>query len=48
MNILKQLCDFFALVGDTVDNIPGVKGIGPKYAAALVKYFRSVSNIYTL
>ena len=32
-----QLCDYLSLVGDKVDNIPGVKGIGPKNAVKLIK-----------
>ncbi len=31
-----QIADWLALVGDTVDNIPGLKGIGPKTAAKLL------------
>jgi 5'-3' exonuclease len=31
-----QVADYLALVGDTADNIPGVKGIGPKAAAWLL------------
>ena len=33
----EQVVDFQALVGDTVDNVPGVSGIGPKTATALLQ-----------
>ena len=42
----EQLIDYFALVGDSTDNIPGVKGIGHKGAIKLIKDFGSLENIY--
>jgi DNA polymerase-1 len=42
----RQLVDFKALVGDTSDNIPGVKGIGPKGATDLIKEYGTIENIY--
>ncbi len=42
----EQIPDFLALVGDASDNIPGVKGIGPKTAAPLLKKYGSLENIY--
>lgn len=41
----KCIPDYLALVGDTSDNIPGVKGCGPKKAAALLQQFGSVEGI---
>lgn len=37
---------YFALVGDSSDNIPGVAGIGPKGATELVKQFDSLQQLY--
>ena len=37
--------DFLTLVGDAVDNIPGVPGIGPKTAAALLRRFGRIEAI---
>jgi len=31
-----QMCDYLAIVGDTGDNVPGVKGVGPKGAAKIL------------
>jgi DNA polymerase-1 len=42
----KQLIDYKALVGDVSDNIPGVKGIGPKGATDLIKEYGSIEKIY--
>jgi DNA polymerase I len=41
-----QLVDLKALVGDTSDNIPGVKGIGDKTAAKLLQQYGTLDGIY--
>jgi len=33
-------------MGDTVDNIPGVKGIGEKTAGTLIQQFKNLENLY--
>jgi 5'-3' exonuclease len=40
-----QVADWLALMGDAVDNIPGVPGVGPKTAADLLKEFGSVTAL---
>jgi 5'-3' exonuclease len=40
------MADFLALTGDAVDNIPGVPGVGPKTAAALLSAFASLEELY--
>jgi DNA polymerase-1 len=40
-----QIPDYLALIGDTSDNIPGVKGIGPKGAVKLLSTYGSVDGI---
>ena len=42
----EQIPDFKALTGDPSDNIPGVKGIGPKGASSLLREFGTVENLY--
>lgn len=41
-----QFVDYKALIGDTSDNIPGVKGIGEKSAAPLLQKYESLDGIY--
>lgn len=41
-----QLADLKALMGDSSDNIPGVKGIGLKTATALLKEYGSLEGVY--
>lgn len=41
-----QVVDYKALCGDTSDNIPGVKGIGPKTAVQLLAQYGSLEQIY--
>lgn len=40
-----QIVDYLALIGDTSDNIPGVKGIGPKTAVTLLEKYDTLDNI---
>ena len=42
----EQIVDWLSLIGDNVDNIPGVPGIGPKTAADLLKQFGSVEELF--
>ena len=42
----KQVVDLKALMGDTSDNIPGIKGIGPKTAASLLEKYPTLDDIY--
>ena len=42
----QQMADFLALTGDPVDNIPGVPGVGPKSAAALLGHFGDFDSLY--
>ncbi|MDR2904945.1 MAG: DNA polymerase I [Helicobacteraceae bacterium] len=42
----KNFIDFQAILGDTSDNVPGVKGIGEKGAANLINNYRTLEKIY--
>jgi DNA polymerase-1 len=42
----EQIVDWLALIGDSVDNIPGVVGVGPKTATDLLRQFATVENLY--
>lgn len=42
----KQMIEIKALMGDSSDNIPGVKGIGEKTAINLIQQYSTVCNIY--
>src|SRR5688500_8701471 len=42
----ERMADYQALMGDSVDNIPGIPGIGPKTAAALLQVFSSLEELY--
>lgn len=40
----EQVVDYMALFGDSIDNIPGAKGIGEKGAAELIQKYGNVEN----
>lgn len=42
----QQVVDFQALVGDATDNVPGVRGVGPKAARDLLQQFGTLEGIY--
>ena len=41
-----QIIDLKALMGDSSDNIPGVKGVGEKTAINLIQTYNSIENLY--
>jgi len=41
-----EFIDLKAIMGDSSDNIPGVKGIGEKGATALISAFHSIDGVY--
>ncbi|PJZ69819.1 DNA polymerase I [Leptospira perolatii] len=43
---VKQITDYMGIVGDTSDNIPGVKGIGEKGASKLIQEYKNLDGIY--
>lgn len=42
----EQFIDYLAICGDSSDNIPGIKGVGPKGATKLLGEFESLDQIY--
>ncbi|MBQ7159152.1 MAG: DNA polymerase I [Treponema sp.] len=42
----EKLLDLLSLMGDTADNVPGVKGIGPKSAVKLLSEYGTLEGIY--
>jgi DNA polymerase-1 len=43
----EQVVDWLSLIGDSVDNIEGVVGVGPKTATDLLKQFGSIDAMYS-
>ncbi len=41
----EEITDVMALMGDSIDNIPGVPGIGEKTAVALIKQYKTLGNL---
>src|SRR5882672_2148452 len=41
----ERIVDYLTLVGDAIDNIPGVDGVGPGYAAKWIKQYGSLDNL---
>jgi DNA-directed DNA polymerase len=41
-----QILDYLSLIGDSADNIPGVKGIGPKTAVKLLQDYGTLDSVY--
>lgn len=44
--IPERMACYLALIGDAVDNIRGVPGIGPKTASMLLRHFESLQHVY--
>jgi 5'-3' exonuclease len=44
--IPERMADFLALMGDAVDNIPGVPGVGRKTAATLLKHYDTLPGVF--
>ena len=43
----SQIIDWLSLVGDAVDGIPGVRGVGPKTASKLLLEYGTAENLYS-
>jgi DNA polymerase-1 len=42
----EQFIDYLAIVGDSSDNIPGIKGVGPKGAEKLLTEYKDLDGVY--
>ncbi len=42
----EQVVDMMALSGDTSDNVPGIRGIGPKTALKLIQEYGTLENVF--
>ncbi|MEC8306936.1 MAG: 5'-3' exonuclease [Chlamydiota bacterium] len=42
----EQIVDYLAMVGDVADNIPGIRGVGPKKASNLINSYGSIEGIF--
>ncbi len=42
----SDFIEFQALIGDSVDNVPGVRGIGPKGAEKLINEYKTIEGVY--
>ena len=47
IDYVHQVVDYLGMVGDAVDNIPGIAGVGPKTASKLLKKYGSLEEVYT-
>src|SRR4029079_16214357 len=43
----EQIADYLALIGDPLDNIPGIDGVGPKTAAKWLQQYLGVAKLTT-
>ena len=41
----EQIADYLALIGDPIDNIPGIEGVGPKTAAKWLQQYPDVTTL---
>lgn len=46
VNQPNQIIDYLGMMGDSVDNIPGIPGIGPKTASKFIQNFGSMEGLY--
>ncbi|MGI6680842.1 MAG: 5'-3' exonuclease [Bdellovibrionota bacterium] len=43
----EKIRDYLALVGDSSDNVPGIKGLGPKTATLLLENYENIDKVYS-